>query len=610
MGPMLWALACALLLQGDDRGLDRVGYAEIQSPAAMIEVGPWRAWLESPGGELPFELVITRDGGKFAADFQNGQESINEPETRIDGDQIVIEIPRYDSRITATIAPLGTRLDGEWKKRSGLDKWTSLPFHAQAGAAPRFARLGGAAERINDGRFSVKFEQSGVAVLMLNTEAGATVGTFLTTTGDFRFLCGSLENHRLRLSCFDGAHAFLFDAISDTHGALHGDFWSGDKWHEKWEAKPDPNASLPDGFDQAHWKDGFGLAQLLYPDLNGVEHSLGEGAFAGKAIVIQVLGSWCPNCHDEMPYLAKVYDRYKDRGLSVVGLAFEVTGDWTRDAQQVRRMRERYGAKYPVLLAGSSEKQKATEAFPALDRVFAFPTTIFLHRDGRVRAVHSGFAGPATKEEHEKLAKRFEGIIEELLAEPDGDDGKVWSVLTASPWRDSTGKQFGRFLVNSDGSRQFTSADLNDNGRSNPETLHSLSVRGTTVVLDSQVWSFDPRSGELIDPRDFRNQLYQGPRLRLHAVHSFDAARLLSEPDLLIRIETVFGAGAVGQIDAGPALIECTKHGFAPLRREAATAIGELAYEPGAGALRSLQADLDPLVREAAARALQKLEKR
>jgi len=114
-------------------------------------------------------------------------------------------------------------------------------------------------------------------------------------------------------------------------------------------------------------------------------------------------------------------------------------------------MRERHGAKYPVLLAGSSDKQKASEAFPAIDRVLAFPTTIFLHRDGRVRAVHSGFAGPATKEEHEKLAKGFERIIEELLAEPDGDNGAMWPALTASPWRGPAGKRLVRFSTSSHG---------------------------------------------------------------------------------------------------------------------------------------------------------------
>ncbi|HEV8113555.1 MAG TPA: TlpA disulfide reductase family protein [Planctomycetota bacterium] len=417
---MLLALAIGLLIQGRD-GDYGMGYAEIGPPTEMLEVGAWRAWLESPGGELPFEIVIARDGPKLSAKIRNGEEEIGVPETRLEGDQIVFDIPHYDSSITAKVARLGTKLDGEWKNRSGADRWTKLKFHATAGAAPRFRSEGPLNAAPVAGRWSAKFDgDADLAVAILRPGAdGAVEGTFLTSTGDFRWLTGSCERGHLRLSCFDGAHAFLFDARTSPDGSLAGDFWSGDRGHDTWMALRDDHASIPDEFERAHWKDGFGLAQLRFPDLDGKEHSLGEEAFAGRAIVVQVLGSWCPNCHDETAYLARVYDQYKARGLSVVGLAFEMTGDFARDAEQVRRMRERHKVAYPMLLAGLADNQKAAEALPALDRVIAFPTTIFLHRDGRVRAVHSGFAGPATKEEHAKLAKQFERIIEELLAEPD-----------------------------------------------------------------------------------------------------------------------------------------------------------------------------------------------
>jgi thiol-disulfide isomerase/thioredoxin len=410
-----WLLVLALT-----QDPEAIGYADIQSPDAMLHVGPWRAWLDSPGGELPFALEIERTGTKLSAKIGNGEESIAVPDTRIEANELVLDIPHYDSKITARIAPLGTKLYGEWKKRSGPDRWTTLKFHARAGTAPRFSYLAESPPRPLEGRWSVRFDkgnESGVLVLRKGAEDGVE-GTFLMPTGDFRWLAGSVQGNRLRLSCFDGAHAFLFDATSGKDGSWTGKFWSGDRWEDTWTGKLDPNAKLADGFDDVHWKEGFDLARLAFPDLEGKKRSLADPAFAGKAIVIQVLGSWCPNCHDETAYLARVYDKYKERGLSVVGLAFEVTGDFARDAEQVRRMRERYKVAYPILLAGTNDKKKAAEAIPALDKVLAFPTTIFLHGDGRVRAVHSGFAGPGTKEEHEKLAKRFEAMIEELLAEP------------------------------------------------------------------------------------------------------------------------------------------------------------------------------------------------
>ncbi|MFN0007523.1 MAG: TlpA family protein disulfide reductase [Planctomycetota bacterium] len=414
-------LAIALLaLQGGRSERSDYGVA-LRTPAEELHAGSWRAWLESPGGELPFGLEIDNQGGKLSATIVNGEERILVPSTTAEGADIVLDMPHYDSSIRARISPYGTRLTGEWRKRSGVERWTVMPFQAEAGDAPRFRPIEDVrmTTQALEGRFAVKFEKSDdPAVAILRPGKGTGIeGTILTTTGDYRWLAGSVEGGRLRLSCFDGAHAFLIDASLDDRGVLRGRFWSGDRWQEGWEARPDPKAALPDEFEQVRWKEGFGLADLRYPDLDGKLRSLAEPEFAGRAIVIQVLGSWCPNCHDETSYLSKVHERYRERGLSIVGLAFEHTGEFARDAEQVKRLRARHDVRYPILLAGLSDKKKASEAIPALDRVLAFPTTIFLHGDGRVRAVHSGFAGPATKEEHAKLTRRFEALIAELLAE-------------------------------------------------------------------------------------------------------------------------------------------------------------------------------------------------
>jgi thiol-disulfide isomerase/thioredoxin len=423
---MIGAMAIVVALTQGQRPSSEyapTGYAGLREPADELAVGPWRAWLDSPGGELPFGLEFVRADSELTSTIVNGEERIAVPRTVAEGSEIVLDLPHYDASIRARITPFGTRLSGEWKKRSGPDRWTTLPFHAEAGSAPRFRVLEDTPTGSLRGRFAVKFEKSddpAVAVLRAGVPAGsrsAIEGTFLTTTGDYRWLAGSFEGERLRLSCFDGAHAFLFDATADEHGVLRGTFWSGDRWSEKWEARPDDNAALPDDFEQVHWKEGFPLGDLRFPDLDGTVRSLADPEFAGRAVVIQVLGSWCPNCHDETSYLARLYDRYHERGLSIIGLAFEVSGDAVRDAEQVRRLRARHSVNYPILLAGVSDKTKAAEQIPALDRVRAFPTTVFLHADGRVRAVHSGFAGPAAKLEHEKLTKRFESLIRELIAE-------------------------------------------------------------------------------------------------------------------------------------------------------------------------------------------------
>ena len=229
----------------------------------------------------------------------------------------------------------------------------------------------------------------------------------------------TVEDGPLVMDCFDGAHLFKFTAELQPDGTLKGDFWSSDRWHETWTAVRDPDAALPDPFGISSWNGEVRLADLAYPDLEGRLRSLDEEAFRGKARILQVFGTWCPNCNDEAPFLAELDRRYRGRGLSILGLAFEHGDDHAYAAGRVRAYAERFGIRFPVLVAGTSDKQAASEAFPLVDRVRAFPTTLFLDRDGEVRAVHTGFSGPATSAEHEKLRADFERLIESLLAEAD-----------------------------------------------------------------------------------------------------------------------------------------------------------------------------------------------
>ena len=142
---------------------------------------------------------------------------------------------------------------------------------------------------------------------------------------------------------------------------------------------------------------------------------LTDTEFAGKARLIYVFGSWCPNCHDAAAYFADLKKKYKD--LSILGLAFELTGDFDRDANQVRRYLKRHNVDYPVLIAGTADKTDATKKLGLLDRVRSYPTTIFVDGKGSVHAVHTGFAGPATGKAYVQLKQKFESTIEQMLKE-------------------------------------------------------------------------------------------------------------------------------------------------------------------------------------------------
>ncbi|MBC8328787.1 MAG: TlpA family protein disulfide reductase [Planctomycetes bacterium] len=394
---------------------------EFQDPSPRL--GRWRAWLDCPGGDLPFGLELGRDGDHLTGWWINGPERILIPAVELDHGELSLSMPHYDSVVSAKLSSAGDRLDGEWRKRRSASEWTRMPFHAAAGPAPRFPPAAAEPAPGLPGRWAVRFESSAdpaVAVFRPAIEPSAgpgvnLVGTFQTTLGDYRYLAGRWDPPLLRLSCFDGAHAFLFTAERDPFGGLSGDFWSRESWHEGWTAEADPAATLDDGFGAAAWDPEVDLGELRYHGLDGGLRSLDDPAWAGQPRVLIVFGSWCPNCNDEARLMAELDRRYRDRGLRIVGLGFELTGERERDLGQLRRFRDRHGIGYPLLLAGTADKGAAAAAFPALKRIKAYPTAVFLDRDGAVRAIHTGFAGPATGEEHQRLRERYVELIEELL---------------------------------------------------------------------------------------------------------------------------------------------------------------------------------------------------
>ena len=397
----------------------------LQTPAGELQPGPWRAELASPGGALRFGLWF-ESGLGLRAQVVNGRERRELPAARLHEGELVLRFDPYDAELRARLDATGTRLEGAWTKHSA-GRTVSLPFRAEAvpmDSAPADAPPAPATRAAPGpyhGRWAVDFSASddpAVAVLECGPADDPWIeGTFLTTLGDYRYLDGRWDEKGFTLSCFDGAHAFLFTARRLPNGTLLGLFCSGDRWFEAWAAVRDDDAALPDAFGLTQAADGVDLGSLAFPDVSGALRRLDAPAFAGKARIVQLFGTWCPNCNDEAPFLAELDRRYRGRGLSILGLAFELDDDHAYAAQRVRTYAETYGIDYPILIAGTSDKQAASQAFPLVDRVRAFPTTLFLDASNRVRAVHTGWSGPATGPEHERLVREVERLVEELLAE-------------------------------------------------------------------------------------------------------------------------------------------------------------------------------------------------
>lgn len=400
-------------------GITCIATTRAQSAYPM---GGHRMVLITPGGELPFGMSLEGDGkGNLQVFLHNGSERIRVPIVE-DAKQLVLRFPHYDSEVRLDVDSHKATMTGEWLKRRGKGKTTRMRVESRKPGA-RFAMKAATGDTVDwpNGRYRVKFAKSndpavGAFKLGKNPRANCT-GTFLTTLGDYRFLAGNSNGRAMKLSCFDGAHAFLFDGRRQDDGTIQGDFWSSDSWHETWTGTPDANAELPDGWNLTKWRDDAQLGRGKYRDLEGKPRALTDPQFADKVRIVEVFGSWCPNCHDHGDYMAELSKRYKDRGLQVIGLAFEHDDDFARSVRQVKTFVKRHNTTFPILIGGLSNKGKASESLGLVDKIRSFPTTIFLDKKNKVRGIYQGWSGPATGDTHKRLRQRFEDLIERMLRE-------------------------------------------------------------------------------------------------------------------------------------------------------------------------------------------------
>ena len=382
--------------------------------------GHWRAVVQLPGGELPFFIDISAgQNGSYEAQIDNGDGHTPVERVVREGDKLLLDFPSFDNRIDVTLEKgelVGTLT---LVKRNGKEQ--VMPLRAHLGESHRFFADGGAALIDVTGRWSVTFrDDDGVetpAVGEFRQAGNELTGTFLTPTGDHRYLAGQVQDRELRLSTFDGSHAFLYRAELGADNTLAGDYWSGTAWHESWTARRDADAHLANLDTLTHLKEGYDRFTFSFPDLEGKPVSLDDERFRGKVVMVVLAGSWCPNCHDEAAYLAPLYRAQSSRGLEIVELMYEHFGDFATAARQTQRMRDKFGIEYTTLIAGVSDKDEASKTLPMLNAVLAFPTTIFVDRHGRVRLIHTGFAGPGTGEHYTELKRSFEAMLETLLRE-------------------------------------------------------------------------------------------------------------------------------------------------------------------------------------------------
>lgn len=385
--------------------------------------GEWRGVIviqtKDSKNEVPFSFSVFPNQDNYSITITNAGEKIEIKEVITSNDSIVIKMPVFKDEIRAKILSADS-LVGEYIHFGSRSNY-NMQFYAKGGVRDRFFTTAEKPKYNISGKWETTVqpgEKDEYKIIGVFEQQGTYIkGTFLSTSSDFRFLEGNVSGNKMFMSCVDGSHTLLFKAdIKDSTTIENGILVGSPNWQEKWIATKNPNVELPDPESEVTVRPGYHTIDIKLPDLNNNLVSLEEPKYKGKVVILQIMGSWCPNCMDETRLLAQLYDNYKDRGFEVIGLCFE-SNDFFQSKQRIEKFKNDLQAKYDFLYAGEVGKNNVLTALPFLTDFKGYPTTIYLDKNHSVRKIYTGFSGPGTGKYYDKLKSEITEFIEKLLRE-------------------------------------------------------------------------------------------------------------------------------------------------------------------------------------------------
>jgi thiol-disulfide isomerase/thioredoxin len=385
------------------------------APIAMAQslAGRWDATVKVNGLDIPFRFELSGEGSNIKGSFFNGEERITSTAGRFENGLLALSWDDHASKLEANFHD--GILEGKYL-RAGRDEKSNYPFSAKRYSPPAAAK--GNVPSIA-GMWVIPAESSKgeKAWRFIVRQKGAEVSAaILRIDGDTGALTGTYQEGKFALSHFDSARPMLLEVTRQADGSLEllengKTKRTAVRWDEaRAKGLPEPT----DPLKHTSVKDPTEPFQFRFPDLNGKVVSNADSRFRGKVVLVNISGSWCPNCHDEAPFLAELYKKYRDQGLEIVALSFE-EADQLKDLSRLRAFIKRYGIEYTVLVGGepSEAKDKLTQAV----NWNSWPTTFFLGRDGLVRSVHAGFPSSASGDLYREAKQEFTAEVQRLLRE-------------------------------------------------------------------------------------------------------------------------------------------------------------------------------------------------
>ncbi|HTP79379.1 MAG TPA: TlpA disulfide reductase family protein [Bacteroidota bacterium] len=365
---------------------------------------------------LPFRMFLDRSTS--TGYFLNGSEKTEIPEVQSSGDSLVLVFSEYSAEMAGVIK--GETWNGQYIRfRSDT---TSIPFFANvepaegepAGASPSppGVSLVGRFRAYITNRNSV--DSSNVGTFWLKGDS--IQGTLIAPDGDEGLLAGRQAGSHVELARFNGWQATLLEL--DGSGAD----WTGQLYFRRQPpidvrlvAQPSSSWEAPPG-QQTTAKYPKAPFQFEGISTSGRILKSSDEVFRNKVVLVDIMGTWCHNCLDEAPILQQLYAEFKEKGLEVVGLSFEINGDSAFARKNLSQYGQRFQLSFPLLFCGSlAEKNVDAKLQSQLNNFYAYPTAILLDRKGRIRHIHVGFRGPGTGEEYQREVSEMHRIVKQLV---------------------------------------------------------------------------------------------------------------------------------------------------------------------------------------------------
>ena len=394
---------------------------EITRPYSKIPPGIWRGELTlEKDAVLPFNFEIAYDAeDELIMTIHNAEERIVIDDISFGRnkklqDTLIIDFVLMDTNLELQYKE--NVLEGflNVRNREGYKK---IPFAAFFGKNHRFSTDKKVPLYDVAGTWEAKFEietaEEYPAIAEFQTKGNLLTGTFMTETGDYRYLQGTVQEDQLSLSVFDGSHAFLFTSKLMEDETLIGKFYSGNHYKTNWLARKNADAQLKDPSEITSISSNDNRIELELTNSEGQIVNIGLGKYANKPKILMIMGTWCPNCLEESQFVTDYLNNNNLSDIEVLAVAFERQTDPKKAKEMITRYKERLDIPYEILYGGGATKEEATEVLGFVDEITSFPTMLFINKDNEVLSVHTGFNGKATSK-YEEFQSYFETQVNAL----------------------------------------------------------------------------------------------------------------------------------------------------------------------------------------------------